>query len=191
MSLLSQSPQPIDATNPQLWSTTTTGSATITSTGGAILTSNTVTGTLSTSPYYNYDTWKKPYVALENLDYIADFDIDKNNMLKNNIRGIRKNKILFNCDYIGNRIQPYEFIMKLIEDKTKISVTVHVSDVLSICYTNLQFTKIENNINFDEKCDFSKLKVKFIYEDILYENHKLSVKELRVDKLKKIISKGE
>ena len=81
--------------------------------------------------------------------------------------------------------------MKLIEDKTKISVTVHVSDVLSICYTNLQFTKIENNINFDEKCDFSKLKVKFIYEDILYENHKLSVKELRVDKLKKIISKGE
>ena len=68
------------------------------------------------------------------------------------------------------------------------SVTIHVSDILSICYTNLQFIKIENNLNFNDNCDFSVLKVKFKYDSILYENHKLSEKEMRSDKLKKIMA---
>ncbi len=87
--------------------------------------------------------------------------------------------------------QPYEFIMNLIEKKEKISVKVKVSDILTICYTNLQFTKIENNLIFNNDCDFSVLKVKFKCEKILYENHKLSEKELRTDKLKKIIKENE
>ena len=78
--------------------------------------------------------------------------------------------------------------MKLIRDKTKFSVKVEITDVLSISYTNMQFIEIENNLNFDSSyCDFSKLKVKFIYDNILYENHKLTEKELRTDKLKKIM----
>jgi len=190
---------------------TTTSSSSTTSTiasnlqpytsAGGILTIGTTTttpyNTNGTVPYWNSSSglgahWSQdiatPLNLLKNLDYSSEFDLDKNDILSGNLKGIRKNKFLFNCQYDGNRIQPYEFIMKLINQKNKMSVTIHVSDILSICYTNLQFIKIENNLNFDTNCDFSVLKVKFKYDSILYENHKLSEKEMRSDKLKKIMS---
>jgi hypothetical protein len=52
----------------------------------------------------------------------------------------------------------------------------------------LIFTEICNNINFGTgNCDFSELKVKFKYEKISYDNHNLSTKQLRNDKMKKIM----
>jgi len=126
---------------------------------------------------------------LKNLNYIVDFDIDDEEdkeLLEINIKSIKKNKMLFNCNYVGNRIQPYELIMKLISKKIKLSVSVEVSDILSIHYSGFKFVEIENNIKFNNDCDFSELKVKFKYDDIKYDNYKLSTKELRMDKLKKI-----
>ena len=76
--------------------------------------------------------------------------------------------------------------MKLIREKTKFAVIVNVSDVLSIKYTEVQFIEIENNLNFGINCDFSELKVKFKYESIKHQNHKLSLREVRMDKLKKL-----
>ena len=142
------------------------------------------TTTTISSPY----TGETIFDPLKNLNYIVDFDhsIDRFDLLEDNIKGIRKNKFLFWCKYEGNRIQPYELIMRLIREKTKFTVTVDVSDILSIKYTNVQFVEIENNLNFNTECDFSELKVKFKYENIKYENHKLSIKELRIDKLKKL-----
>lgn len=176
--------------------TSPTGSLTTSTTSSfdSILTS---TGTATTTPYWNNSNSTSPYIwsqdlatplnLLTELSYSSEFEFDKNDMLSDNLKGIRKNKFLFNCQFKGNRIQPYEFIMKLINQKTKMSVTIHISDILSICYTNLQFINIENNINFDNNCDFSVLKVKFKYDSISYENHKLSEKEIRTDKLKKIM----
>ncbi len=138
----------------------------------------------------NNGTWtqQEPINPLSDLNYSIDFDIDEDEkeLLEDNIKGIKKNKFIFSCRYEGNRIQPYELIMKLIREKTKFTVTVDVSDVLSIKYTNVQFVKIENNLNFDINCDFSELKVKFKYENIKHQNHKLSLKEVRMDKLKKL-----
>lgn len=156
-------------------------------------------GTLSTSTgtYYNPNNWityqtapAKPPNPLKDLNYSVDFDhsIDRFDLLEDNINSIKKNKFIFKCEYEKNRIQPYELIMRLINKKTKFSVKVKVSDILTIVYTNLQFIKIDNNFTFDNigKCDFSELIVKIKYENILYENHKLSEKELRAEKLKKI-----
>ena len=149
----------------------------------------------TTNPYWgttniNSGSWSQPQPMnpLKSLNYSIDFDhnIERFDLLEDTIKGVRKNKFLFWCRYEGNRIQPYELIMKLIREKTKFSVTIFVSDVLSIKYTDVQFIEIENNLNFDAECDFSVLKVKFKYEDIKHQNHKLSTKELRMDKLKKI-----
>lgn len=145
--------------------------------------------------YYDSSGWvSTPTNPLQKLKYSADFilsDVKKRYLLEDNIKEIKKNKMSFNCKYEGNRIQPYEFIMSLIEKKEKISVKIKVSDILTVCYTNLQFTKIENNLIFNSECDFSVLKVKFKCDKILYENHKLSEKELRTDKLKKILEDNE
>lgn len=157
---------------------------------------------LSNSQLYNTytytDTATESQQPLKNLKFVIDFDhnIENFDLLKDNIKGIRKNKFLFNCIYKGNRIQPYELIMKLIRNKQQFSVDVNVCDsssknILTIHYTNLQFIKIENNLNFNDSCDFSVLKVKFKCEKILHENHKLSEKEIRTDKLKKIIENNE
>ena len=182
---------------------TTTSSSSTTSTIASNLQPYTSAGGIltlgiTTTPYWSNGTTASPYICaqdiatplnlLKELSYSSEFEFDKNDMLSGNLKGIRKNKFLFNCQYDGNRIQPYEFIMKLINQKNKMSVTIHVSDILSICYTNLQFIKIENNLNFNDNCDFSVLKVKFKYDSILYENHKLSEKEMRSDKLKKIMA---
>ena len=186
---LSSSPYTSVATLSSPWSTIVANSNTILTTNGYGTT--TIPNTYGNLANGSFSPWCTPSNPLENLDYNVNFNISESNrkhLLESNIKGIRKNKFIFNCEYIGGtRIQPYEFIMSLIESKEKFSVTIHVSDILSICYTNIQFTKIENNINFDTNCDFSVLKVKFKYEKIKYENHKLSTKELRVDKLKKII----
>jgi len=184
--------------NQQGWlnTTTSTGIGTSTTTPPWITTTNTINPNWITTP--SSGTWTIPSAAwtdtilvdpLKKLDYIVDFDIedeDKKELLEVNIKSIKKNKMLFNCNYVGNRIQPYELIMKLIEKNKKFTVTVEVSDILSIKYIGFQFVEIINNLNFNNECDFSELKVKFKYENIKHENHKLSTKELRMDKLKKI-----
>lgn len=173
---------------------------------GALTTANTIynypigaIGAIGTTGTYYYGnandyTYTTTYNPLKELKYSVDFiltEANKRYLLEDHIKEIKKNKMIFNCKYEGNRIQPYEFIMNLIERKEKISVKVKVSDILTVCYTNLQFTKIENNLIFNNNCDFSVLKVKFKCEKILYENHKLSEKELRTDKLKKILKENE
>jgi len=142
-----------------------------------------------TNPFY-----EPVYNSLEKLDYKIDFDFNGKNFTKNllldNIKSIRKNKMFFRCSLTNNRMQPYDLIMKMIERKEQFSVKIEVSDILSINYINFRFVEIQNNLNFNEtdKCDFSVLKVKFKYDKILTENKKLSVKQLRTDKMKKIIS---
>lgn len=156
---------------------------------------NLYNGTGTGTYYYDSSGWvTAPVNPLKELKYSVNFNLSDENkryLLEDHIKEIKKNKMIFNCKYEGNRIQPYEFIMNLIEKKEKFSVKVKVSDILTICYTNLQFTKIENNLIFNSECDFSVLKVKFKCDKILYENHKLSEKELRTDKLKKILEENE
>jgi len=167
--------------------------------GGTITTTTTSIGTSigsSYGTYYdpsNWITYQQPTITinpLKDLNYSVEFDhiINRFDLLEDNIRSVKKNKFIFNCQYEKNRIQPYELIMDLINKKTIFSVKIKVSDILTIVYSNLQFIKIENNFTFDNigKCDFSELIVKIKYEKILYENHKLSEKELRAEKLKKI-----
>ena len=142
------------------------------------------------TPYWNIST--DAYInSLKDLKYVVDFDnnLDNFDLLEDNITGIKNNNFLFSCKYIGNRIQPYEFIIKLIKEKTKFTVSIHIlqeptSDILFIKYTDVQFIEIKND--FSVGCDFSKLKVKFKYKNMTYNNPKLSTKELRLDKLKKI-----
>ena len=142
----------------------------------------------STVPFYFNKTENEAMInPLSNLSYNIEFEVDENNLLSRNLSKIRKNKFIFRCNYVNNRIQPYEFIMKLIEDKKKFFVEIEVSDILTIRYTNFRFIEIQNNINFNNDCDFSELKVKFKYDKILYQNHQLSTKQLRTDKLKKIM----
>jgi hypothetical protein len=131
---------------------------------------------------------------LKSLECRIEFEVDNDDMLlKNNVISIKNKKISFNCNYIGNRIQPYEFIMKLIEEEKKFSIKIKIPDVLSICYKNFQFISIQNNLNFNINCscDFSVLVAKFKYEKILYENNRLSNKEIRSDKIKKICQNEE
>lgn len=190
--------------NPTSWATAATASfnTTLVNQGSIVTQGSTATGTASpwittTNPYNsgtvtinNGTYWQQPVPInpLKDLNYSIDFDIDddEKGLLEDNIKGVRKNKFIFWCKYEGNRIQPYELIMKLIREKTKFTVTIFVSDVLSIKYTDVQFVEIENNLNFDTNCDFSELKVKFKYENIKHQNHKLSLKEVRMDKLKKL-----
>jgi hypothetical protein len=171
---------------------TPSGSYLTSSTGGNLIWStSTGTATIDTA-YYGWGN-KISSKPLEDLIYNANFEVDKDNMLKNNINGLKKNKIFFRCDFINNRIQPYEFIMKLIEDKKQFSFKIDISDILSINYHNFRFTKIENNFDFKSvtSCDFSKLKVRFEYDKIEYENHRLSPTQLRNDKMKKIMRSNE
>jgi len=160
----------------------------ISSTGNLLVSTN--TGNFTWNPYQNLYS-SQIQGPLEKLSYYIYFELDKDDILSKNIRGIRKNKMIFNCDLINNRIQPYEFIMSLIEEKKEFSVKIKVSDILTINYQKLKFISIENNLNFNQDCDFSKLKVKFIYENVTYENHKLSKKQLRTDKIKKITKNNE
>lgn len=159
------------------------------STGGVLSTDG-----LTISPNYNwlYGTDTATYNPLKDLCYTVLFDIDnKTNVLAKNILSIRKRKFIFNCEFENNRIQPYEYIMSLIDKKIELNVTVEVSDIITITYSKFRFVEILNNLDFDGYCDFSKLHVKFKCEKISYENHKLSTKQLRNDKMKKIINNNE
>ena len=65
---------------------------------------------------------------LSNMRYIINFDknIEKFELLEDNVKSIVKNKFLFDCHYIGNRIQPYELIMNLIHEKETFSIKVEI-----------------------------------------------------------------
>lgn len=146
----------------------------------------------ATTTYYDTNSYSYSFDThiseLEQLFYKINIDNDDDNLLKDNIIEINNNKMIFKCNFIKNRIQPYEYIMELINKKTKLKVKVEVSDILTIIYTDLILLNIENNFKFNSNfCDFSKLKVKFKYKNILYDNNKLSLSELRKDKLKKIL----
>ena len=144
----------------------------------------TTTGTWDLSKSFVYTEYIN---SLNTLSYNIDFQINDGNILNDNISGIRKNKIIFYCKIENNRILPYEYIMKLIDEKSCFTVKVKVSDILTISYTNFRFTKIQNNLNFrNSTCSFGTLDVTFKYDKIIYENHKLSTKQLRMDKIKKI-----
>lgn len=141
------------------------------------------------SKYSNKYAWTKPN-ELASLSYVIEFllDTEKMQLLVEYIDSIDDEYFTFKCDSIEHRIQPYEYIMSLIENKTSFSIKIKISDILTLCYTNCRFTKIRNNFNFNDGfCDFSKLKVNFECDDILYENNKLPIKEKRIDKLNKII----
>jgi len=155
--------------------------------------------TIFNNPLYGYtNTTNNSYVwttpnKLSILPYNVDFllDTEKTKLLVDSLTNIEDDYFSFSCDFIGNRIQPYEYIMQLINNKTKFSVKIKISDILTLCYTNFHFTKIKNNFKFNNgTCDFSNLKVNFEFDDILYENNTLSIKEKRVDKLNKIIKKN-
>lgn len=134
-------------------------------------------------------------IELKTLNYsIIFYDIDNDKLLLNNIKEIKNNKLIFSCDLFGNKIEPYETIMKLISKEQKFQIKIEINNledkILSIYYSNVQFIKIKNNFKFkDNSCNFSNLIVKFKYDKVLYENYKLSEKELRVEKLKKILDK--
>ena len=169
--------------------TTSTSSICLTGLTSGILTTAGGAGTITLNPNYNwyYGTDTATYNPLKDLFYTVYFDIDnKDEVLARSISAIRKKKFIFDCEFQNNRIQPYEYIMFLIDKKTELNVTVKVSDIMTIKYSKFKFIEIMNNLNFGDKCDFSKLVVKFECEKISYENHKLSTKQLRNDKLKKI-----
>lgn len=164
--------------------TSSTGQLLWDSTNGQLVWNNTPTNTwyIGSDPAIN-----TPH-RLSQLYYTFIFESDKNNILSSNIKGIKGKKLIFNCDFDNNNIiQPYEYIMELIEDKKKFAVKIDISDILTISYTNFQFIKIENNMKFNGNCDFSKLKVKFKYDKILYENHKLSQKQVRTRKINQLM----
>jgi len=159
------------------------------------------TSSVSSNPYYsniyngNYNgnyigsftsnMWKtsEELNQLESMSYIVDFELDDGSLSKS-LCEITDNSFIFDCKMDGNRIQPY--------DKIKMSVKIEISDVLTLHYTNLQFTKIENNFKFKNGyCSLSKLKVNFKFEQVLYENEKLSIKEKRADKLNNILKNNE
>ena len=161
---------------------------------------------ISTSNTIDPSYWDIISNPLSNLNFTIDFDFNGKDfakrLLTDNIRGIRKNKFIFKCELVNNRMQPYELIMKMIEKNEQFSVKINITDIMTICYTNFRFTEIENNFNFGSKkatsgssgnvgCDFSKLKVKFKYDSVSYQNHKLSTKQLRTEKIKKITENNE
>lgn len=172
------------------WLTGLTISSNINSINSNLINTSVTIPSIISSNYNNwcYDTDNKTYEPLKDLYYTVFFEIDnKDVVLTKNIYAIRKKKFIFNCAIKNNRIQPYEYIMSLIEKKKEFNVTIKVSDIITITYSNFRFTEIVNNLNFGDKCcDFSKLHVKFKCDKILYENHKLSTKQLRTDKIKKI-----
>lgn len=145
----------------------------------------------------NYTTSVDPCCSDDGVDelcklpYTITFSIDNKNQLDNNILKIREKYFSFRCQLNSdNSIEPYEYLMELIENKTKMNVKIKVSDVLTINYSGLRFTKIKNNLSFGDNCDFSELKVKFKYDKILFENHRLTPKQQRVKKIQKITNEG-
>ena len=130
--------------------------------------------------------------TLSNLYFKIFVSYDKNNYLKKNILNIQKNNISFTNDFTNkNRLNPYELIINMIKKKKTFDITIEVSDILTIKYINVMFKKIINNLNFINACSFDNITVKFKYEEILYENHKLHISEKRKDKLKKIMKNDE
>jgi hypothetical protein len=145
------------------------------------------------NPNYFYGVENKESLNfLECLNYSVIFEFDNDSKLSDSLCEINDKTFIFNCELSGNRIQPYEKLMELIEDEIKMSVKIKISNVMTICYTKFQFTNIENNFKFKNGyCNLSKLNVNFKFEKILYENNKLSVKEKRSDKLKNILKNDE
>jgi len=169
------------------------GTLTITSGTTSIGYSNSNSVTLdnwSTSgyQYVPYMFSNDPISNLSNLNYEIFFSHDVGDQLKDNIISIDGKLLTFNCDFVEkDRIQPYELIMRMICEKIKFTITVNVSDILTLKYTGVQFKNIKNNFSFSESCDFSILKVKMKYKKIVYDNHKLHIAEKRKEKLEKIM----
>ena len=91
------------STGSPYWLSTDTGTSTVTIGSPYWNTPN------STIPNYGYGGYGTTYSAvnlLKNLDYNAIFEIDDRDeyILSSNLSGIKKNKFLFNCNFLGNRI---------------------------------------------------------------------------------------
>lgn len=174
------------------WSgtTLTTGiySTGITITNSNISTSSNLVWTQpSSSSYQYYNMSADP--ALTNLEYNIYFSEDDDKLLHDNIKSIDNKKLYFYCDFCDkDRLQPYEEIMELINNKTKFTISIDISDILTIFYHGVQFKSIQNNFSFnDNRCDFNELVVKMKFKKVVYVNHKLHISEKRKDKLKKIM----
>jgi hypothetical protein len=157
-----------------------------------ILPNTATTTTISSTPFWtsNYGTFNISVdSSLFDMNYDIFFSKDKDRLLKDNITSINNKKLTFNCNFINNeRIQPYEKIMQMIDDKVKFTITIDVSDILKITYVDTQFKSIQNNLSFkDGLCQFSELIVKIKSKKVIYTNHKLPITEKRKDKLKKIM----
>jgi len=146
-----------------------------------------------TNPYNNYGSWNistdVKYSELSNLNYEIMFSKDKDNYLKDNIVSINDKLLTFNCDFVDKgRIQPYELIMKMINDKIKFNIVVEVSDILTVKYQDVKFKKIKNNFSFtNDVCSFNTLQVSMKSKNVIYENHRLHITEQRKEKLEKIM----
>lgn len=160
-------------------------------------TSNLYDTTITTSTVYPNGGYQyTPYIIssdilsnLSNLNYDICFSDDVDNDLKNNIISINDKLLTFSCNLVEKeKIQPYELIMKMINEKRKFIITIDISDILTIKYTGVKFKSVENNFKFiNNSCDFNTLNVKIKYKNIIYDNHKLHITEKRKEKLKKIM----
>ena len=115
--------------------------------GVQTITSGIYNGISTAGNYFTtIDNSSYPYSIsdLVELNYNVFFEFDKKKLLSNSICEINDTTFIFKCALNGNRLQPYENIMQLINDEIKMSVKIVISDILTLCYTNFQFTNIEN-----------------------------------------------
>jgi len=169
-------------------SLSTSGSLTTDSTTFPIITYPTTIGTYGYGSY-NMSVDVAKYSELSNLDYIIKFSYDDKDYLKNNIVIINNKIITFNCDFTEKeKIQPYELIMKMINEKIKFDISIEIDDILTIKYLGVRFKNIKNNFSFaNNKCNFNTLQVKIKYKSVIYDNQKLHITEKRKEKLDKIM----
>lgn len=135
------------------------------------------------------------YNQKSNLDCLtSSFEFVGFKILSDNIYFIdfEKNEIVFYNDFTKNKhIEPLETLVSLINKKSKIDVSIKLSDdngeVLLITCKNLRFIKIINSIAFNaDKVSMRKIHVKFYVSNIQYENLALDISEKRKEKLIKI-----
>jgi hypothetical protein len=159
----------------------------LSSTIDAINTLNTnATLILSSSTYswYPIKASNYPPNQLDDLSSEIGFDYDENDMLKKNILEIKDNVLLFRNDLVEkNHIQPFELIMKMINNKTTFNIKTTVGDVLIIKYHDVVLKKVKNMFNLSLSCSFSQLEVEYECYKVDYENIKLDITEKRKEKL--------
>jgi hypothetical protein len=109
--------------------------------------------------------------------------IDISNILNNYIYDIHDDIFIFNIEQHKKKTQPLETIMELMNNNTIFELSINRNDYI-ISIKNVKFLKFVNL--FDEE-SLNILKVKFKYNEIIYNNKLLSVSERRFLKLRKLM----